>query len=333
MKQKVRIIAEAGVNHNGDMNLARELVRQAALAGADYIKFQAFHPDYLVHPSAQTAPYQEANTGGEKHQLDMLRKYALSADQLLELKLYAQACKIDFVCSVFDLPSLAVLEELKETTIKIPSGEIDHIPLLQAVAKLQAEVWLSTGMASMNEIRLAIETLLASGLPPGNIILLQCHSQYPTLPQHANLKALTHLENFTGLPVGYSDHTQGIACAIAAVALGAILLEKHFTLDNNLPGPDHSASLNPTEFKNMVQAIREIESAMGDGIKKPETEELLNKPFVRKGIYAKRDIKEGELLKPEDLICLRPAQGRPASDWHFIANTPALKAYKAYEPI
>lgn len=333
MNHAVRIIAEAGVNHNGEMALAKELITQAAKAGVDYIKFQAFSPKHLVLPQAEKAPYQQANLSDSHSQLEMLEQYALTETQLSELKAFATSSNIGFVCSVFDLPSLEVLNRLGEKIIKIPSGEIDHIPLLQAIARMQAEVWLSTGMASMNEIRTAIEILLASGLPPGNIILMQCHSQYPSLPEHANLKVIQSLQQITGLPVGYSDHTPGITCAIAAVALGAILIEKHFTLDKCLSGPDHKASLNPEEFKQLVTAIRDTEKALGDGIKKPGADELINKPFVRKGIYTRRAIQSGEIISEEDLICLRPLQGRPAGQWHFITNTKAKKDYLPYEAL
>jgi N,N'-diacetyllegionaminate synthase len=333
MKQRVRIIAEAGVNHNGDMILAKELIYQAANTGADYVKFQAFNPDYLVLAGTDTAPYQKSNTKGDKNQLELLKRYALSAVQLSELKTFARGCGISFMCSVFDIPSLVVLEGLNEMIIKIPSGEIDHIPLLQAVARLKPEVLLSTGMATMKEICVAIEVLLSSGLPPGNLILMHCHSQYPTLAKDANLNAIPYLRDKTGMPVGYSDHTQGVYCAVAAVALGAVVIEKHFTLDKKLPGPDHAASLDPKEFSTLVNAIREIEVSLGDGIKKPGPEELQNKPFVRKGIYTKRKIKAGEILKAEDLICLRPLHARPAGQWHFVINTPAFKDYEAYEEI
>lgn len=333
MNHAVRIIAEAGVNHNGEMALARELITQAAEAGADYIKFQAFSPKHLVIPSAGKAPYQRDSLSDSHSQLEMLEQYALSETQLSELKDFAKTSNIGFVCSVFDLSSLEVLKRLGEKIIKIPSGEIDHIPLLQAVAKSQSEVWLSTGMATMNEIRVAIEILLAFGLPPGNIILMQCHSQYPSLPEHANLKVIQTLQQVTGLPVGYSDHTSGITCAIAAVALGAILIEKHFTLDKDLPGPDHKASLNPNEFKQLVAAIRETEKALGDNQKKPGMEELINKPFVRKGIYTRRAIQAGEMISEDDLICLRPLQGSPAGQWHFIINTKAQKDYLPYEAL
>lgn len=333
MNSPVILIAEAGVNHNGDLSRAEDLIRAAAQAGADFIKFQAFDPEYLVLPEAPAAPYQNANTGGENDQLAMLRRYALSPEQLRHLRQTAQENHIGFVCSVFDLPSLHALLDMGETRIKIPSGEIDHIPLLQAVGASGTEVWLSTGMASMNEIRTAIEVLLASGMPPGNLTLMHCHSQYPTRPEDANLTAIQTLMHTTGIPVGYSDHTEGIACAIAAVALGATLIEKHFTLDKSLPGPDHKASLNPEEFTALVKAIRETERALGDGIKKPGPEELINKPLVRKGIYASRKIQKGSLIQAEDLICLRPATRMPAGEWLLLVNTPAKQDFNPHEPI
>ncbi len=333
MNSSVRIIAEAGVNHNGNMDLAKELIFQAAQAGADYIKFQAFSPEHLVLPQADRAPYQAAASDAAISQYEMLQQYALTEAQLHELKTTAKSACIGFVCSVFDLPSLHILQNMKEGIVKIPSSEIDHIPLLMEVGRMQAEVWLSTGMATMSEIRTAIEVLLAAGLPAGNILLMQCHSEYPSLAEDSNLKVIQSLQQMGGLPVGYSDHTEGIHCAIAAVALGAVLIEKHFTLDKELPGPDHRASLNPVEFTQLVKAIREVEKAMGDGIKRPGARELVNKPFVRKGIYTRRSIQQGEIFQESDLICLRPLKGREAGQWPFVINTPAKKNYEAYEAI
>lgn len=327
----VRIVAEAGVNHNGNIQIAEALIREAASAGADYIKFQAFHPESLVSPAAALAPYQEESQGEIRTQLEMLKIYALDESQLRHLKQYCTQYKIGFVCSVFDVHSLEILKRMEEQIIKIPSGEIDHIPLLVEIGKMNAEVWLSTGMATMNEIRQAVEVLLASGTSPGNIILMQCHSQYPTKPADANLKVIQTLQQHLGLPVGYSDHTEGITCAIAATALGAVLLEKHFTLDTHLPGPDHKASLNPAQFREMVKAIRDTEQALGSGQKRPGEEENLNKTFVRKSIFTRRQILKGEIFQEADLICLRPLKGKPAAQWHWVLNTPAQRDYQAFE--
>lgn len=333
MYGNVKIIAEVGVNHNGDMSMATELIYKAAEAGADFVKFQAFHPDYLVHGNAKKAPYQVLNTGNEDSQQEMLKKYILDTAQLLQLQSVATQLGIGFVCSVFDLFSLQALSPLNLQIIKIPSGEIDHYPLLQAIGKLKTEVWLSTGMATEAEIRTAIDILIAAGTQPGNLVIMHCHSEYPTSTDQANLKVIPTLSNTLGLPIGYSDHTLGITCPIVAVALGAVCIEKHFTLDTGLPGPDHTASLNPEDFQQMVKAIRETEIALGSGIKHISAAEARNKPLVRKGIYAARDISEGEILSPENLICLRPVTSVPSSKWFEVCRQKAGKHYKAFEPI
>jgi N,N'-diacetyllegionaminate synthase len=329
----VKIIAEVGVNHNGDMSMATDLIYKAAEAGADFVKFQAFHPDYLVHGSAKKAPYQALNTGNEDGQHEMLKKYTLDSTQLVQLQAVATQLGIGFVCSVFDLFSLRSLSPLNPQIIKIPSGEIDHYPLLQAIGKLNTEVWLSTGMATEAEIRTAIDLLIAAGTRPGNLVIMHCHSQYPTSADQANLKVIQTLSNTLGLPIGYSDHTLGITCPVAAVALGAVLIEKHFTLDTSLPGPDHAASLNPKDFQLMVNAIRETEVALGSGMKHITEAEQKNKPLVRKGIYAARDIFADEILSEENLICLRPVTPVPASKWFEVCRQKAGKNYKAFEPI
>ena len=333
MNSRVKIIAEIGVNHNGDMSIAADLICKAAEAGADYVKFQAFHPAHLVHQKAEKAAYQVKNTGNAEGQYEMLQRYSLDAAQLLQLQSVAFQQGVGFVCSVFDLYSLAAIQMLQPKIIKIPSGEIDHFPLLQAIGKLNTEVWLSTGMATEVEIRTAIDVLLASGMQPGNLVIMHCHTQYPTPADQANLNVIQSLRHTMGLPIGYSDHTLGIVIPMIAVALGAVLIEKHFTLDTGMPGPDHAASLTPIEFAAMVKGIRETEIAMGSSKKIVSDAELAHIPMVRKGIYAARDIQVGEVLTEENMICLRPVTSLPASKWFEVYNRKAKQSFTAFEPI
>lgn len=309
---KTIIIAEAGVNHNGDMSLARQLIDAAAEAGVDYVKFQTFKADKLVSKTARQAEYQVKNQRGkaEDTQYEMLKKLELSEEQHRQLQQYAHERGLKFLSTGFDHDSLDFLEKLGLDLFKIPSGEITNKPYLQHLAAKGKRVVLSTGMASLKEIEEALEVLEEGGLQRSQITVLHCNTEYPTPMQDVNLKAMLSIGEAFKLPVGYSDHTLGIEVPIAAVALGATLIEKHFTLDNELPGPDHKASLNPTELKEMVQAIRNIEMALsGDGRKRPSPSELKNKPLARKSLYYKESLPAGTLLDAQHLIAKRPATG------------------------
>jgi len=329
----LQIIAEAGVNHNGDILLAEKLIEVAKTCGANWIKFQAFSPEHLVKPTAEKAPYQLTDDPTH-NQFEMLKKYSFSYEQLEHLKNVAEQNQIGFLCSVFDLVALSWVEKLKIPVIKVPSGEIDHLVLLENIARLKLPVWLSTGISSTNEIKRAIEILIGGGSPPSELVLLHCHTEYPTQYSDANLLAIPALRNQFGLPVGYSDHTEGFICAVAAVTLGACIVEKHFTLDRTLPGPDHKASLDPNGFKELTTAINDIRSALGDGIKTPKEAELKNKTYVRKSIYVSRPVQEGELFTADNLICLRPATGKIGPEqWHLILGSRAKRSYKLYEAI
>nr|CRH08108.1 Putative N-acetylneuraminate synthase [Candidatus Magnetococcus massalia] len=303
------IIAEAGVNHNGELDLAIELIDAAQQCGADVVKFQSFDPKSIASQQAGKAAYQKRTTDADENQRSMLAKLAL--DEAAHLSLIDHAAKkgIAFLSSPFDLPSLALLERLEISPIKIPSGEITNLPLLVAIAQLRRPVILSTGMATLGEIEAALLLLNEHGVPKGGITLLHCTTEYPAPLEEVNLQAMVSMGHTFGLPVGYSDHTAGIAIPIAAVAMGAKVIEKHFTLDNSMPGPDHKASLEPGAFSQMVQGIRDVEIALGDGIKRPTRTELNNRAIARKSLVAARDIAAGEYFSLENLTSKRPGDG------------------------
>lgn len=303
------IIAEAGVNHNGSLVLAKKLIDAAVEAGVDYVKFQTFNAHLLVSKSAQKADYQKVNAQKEESQFEMLKKLELSWEDHLELIYYCQAKNIQFFSTAFDLASLDLLSELGFQLYKIPSGEITNLPYLRKVAELAKEVILSTGMCTLEEIEEAIQVLTAGGILQENITVLHCNTEYPTPMKDVHLLAMNEIGNKFQVKVGYSDHTLGIEIPIAAVALGAKVIEKHFTLDRNMEGPDHQASLEPTELKAMVSAIRNIELALGSGIKKPSDSELKNIYIARKSIHLKRDKNKGDVLTEHDLDMLRPGNG------------------------
>lgn len=330
MKKEVIIIAEAGVNHNGDLQQARKLINAAADAGVDFVKFQTFKANKLVTRKAKRAAYQDQNTGNMDSQYEMLRKLELSEEDHVELIKYSREKGIDFLSTGFDSESLAFLKSLGLELAKVPSGELTNLPYLKTMAKLFPRIVLSTGMADMVEVKQAYKVLLENGTHPQNIIVLHCNTEYPTPMEDVNLKAMLHIKNELQTEVGYSDHTLGIEVPIAAVALGAKLIEKHFTLDRNLPGPDHRASLEPDELKNMVSAIRNIEKAIsGSGLKKPSSSEMKNKPVARKSIVAFRAIKKGEVFTEDNLTVKRPGTGISPMSWDRIMGT---KAEKDYEP-
>jgi N,N'-diacetyllegionaminate synthase len=307
----VLIIAEAGVNHNGDLSLARKLVEAAADAGADYVKFQTFKAENLVTKSAQKAAYQVKNiSDGDNSQFQMLKNLEMPYEWHFELRDYAQSLGIKFLSTGFDEESIDFLDELGIDLYKIPSGEITNKPYLNHVAKKNKDIIFSTGMANMKEVSDAMEVFIQAGIVKESITILHCNTEYPTPMNDVNLKAMNKIQEVLGVNVGYSDHTLGIEVPIAAVALGAKVIEKHFTLDKSLPGPDHIASLEPIELKNMINAIRNIELAMkGSGIKEPSNSELNNISIVRKSLHFRNDLLIGHVINANDLIALRPGFG------------------------
>lgn len=328
---KVLIIAEAGVNHNGDINLAKQLIDAAADAGADIVKFQTFKAENLVTQTAKKAEYQLQTTSKEESQFQMLKKLELSVEDHMELIKYAKEREIDFLSTPFDIDSLQILIDLDVETIKLPSGEITNYPLLKKSAETGKRIILSTGMSNLEEIRDAVKALKTNGTE--EIILLHCNTQYPTPYEDVNLNAMKTISEATGLSVGYSDHTRGIAVPIAAVAMGATVIEKHFTLDRNMEGPDHKASLEPHELKAMVSAIRNVEKAMGDGVKEPSKSEKENIGIARKSIVARKKIKKGEKFTEQNITTKRPGTGINPMRWNEILGTVAIRDFDEDELI
>jgi N-acetylneuraminate synthase/N,N'-diacetyllegionaminate synthase len=308
---KTMIIAEAGVNHNGDLLKAKELIRVASESGADYVKFQTFKADKMVSKKAKKAGYQTKNFGeGDDSQFGMLKKLEIPLEWYFELTEYAKSLGISFLSTGFDEESIDFLETLHPDLYKIPSGEITNKPYLQHIGRKGTKVILSTGMANINEIRQAMDVLQQAGLDKKLVTVLHCNTEYPTPMMDVNLKAMHYIQRELDVEVGYSDHTLGIEVPIAAVAMGAKVIEKHFTLDRNLPGPDHKASLEPNELKAMVTAIRNIEEAIsGSGIKEPSESEKPNIRIARKSIHIVRPVKAGHHIEKEDLIMRRPGDG------------------------
>lgn len=309
MSNKTLIIAEAGVNHNGDINIAKQLIDVAAEAGVDIVKFQTFKAENLVGKNAPKARYQVQTTGSEESQFDMLRKLELSYDDHIELMNHCRKKNIEFLSTPFDLESIDLLKKMGISIFKIPSGEITNLPYLEKAGKSGKKIILSTGMADMKEIEEAVNVLIKSGTEKDNITVLHCTTEYPAPYQEVNLKAMLSIRDFFDVKIGYSDHTPGIEIPVAAVALGASVIEKHFTLDKNMEGPDHKASLEPAELKAMVSAIRNVEKAMGDGIKQPTPSEIKNIPVARKSIHTARVVKAGHVLTMDDLTMKRPGDG------------------------
>ena len=330
---KTLIIAEAGVNHNGDLARARQLVASAAAAGADLVKFQSFVTTKLVTPQAPKAQYQLGNTDAVESQFEMVRKLELSKADHEVLLAECRRHGIGFFSTAFDTESFDMLLALGLDRVKIPSGEITNLPFLRHVARPGLPVILSTGMANLGDIEAAIEVLEAEGLRRAQITVLHCNTEYPTPMQDVNLRAMTNLGLAFGVDVGYSDHTQGIEVAIAAVALGARVIEKHFTLDRSLPGPDHQASLEPNELKAMVDAIRNIEQALGDGIKRITPSEHKNRSIARKSLVASRPINAGEPFSAENLTTKRPGTGVSPMRWDEVIGRPAPRAFATDELI
>lgn len=325
MHNKVFIIAEAGVNHNGDLNLARKLVYEAYQAGADAVKFQTFQAELVMSKFAVKADYQKTNTGNDESQLEMVRKLQLPYEAFAELKNYCDELGIIFMSTPFDLNSIDFLDSLKLEIIKIPSGEITNLPYLIKIGKLNKKIILSTGMATLEEIGEAIRILKENGTC--EISILHCNTEYPTPYGDVNLRAMETIKNRFGTEVGYSDHSLGIEVPIAAVAMGATIIEKHFTLDKHMEGPDHIASLEPSELKAMVKSIRNIEEALGSEDKKPSTSESKNMVIARKSIIAKRDIKMGEILTEENLTVKRPGNGISPMKWYEVIGQTAKRNF------
>lgn len=309
LRLKTLIIAEAGVNHNGDMSMACALIDAAADAGADLVKFQTFDADRLVTGSARKADYQTKTTAADESQRDMLKRLELSAVMHEQLIAHAARRGIEFFSTAFDLDSLDYLMGLGMARIKVPSGEITNLPYLRKVGSYGKPVILSTGMATLGDIEAALAVLEAAGTPRDRITVLHCSTEYPAPMAEVNLLAMPAVARAFGVRVGYSDHTEGIEVAIAAVALGACVIEKHFTLDRSLPGPDHRASIEPDELARMVSSIRNIELALGDGVKRPSASEEKNRLVARKSLVAARAIAKGELFSEENLVAKRPGTG------------------------
>lgn len=325
------IIAEAGVNHNGDINIAKEMIKAAKCAGVDYIKFQTFVAKKLVSQYAEKAEYQKNTTNHNESQLEMLEKLSLSQKDFIELKKYCEVEGIGFISTPFDLESMAFLETLDMDFWKIPSGEITNLPYLEAIARTGRRVVMSTGMSNMEEILAAVSVLEKNGTT--EITLLHCNTQYPTPIGDVNLLAMKQIAEITQRPVGYSDHTLGIEVPIAAVALGASVIEKHFTLDKQMEGPDHKASLEPDELVAMVKAIRKVENCLGDGRKKQMESEKQNCAIARKSIVAKQDIKAGENFTEDNITVKRPGMGISPMKWYEVIGKKASRDYKLDELI
>jgi N,N'-diacetyllegionaminate synthase len=328
------IIAEAGVNHNGDMALARRLVHVAAAAGADMVKFQTFTADTLVTETAEMAEYQKENTGVSESQHAMIRRLELSRADHEALIDECERAGIQFFSTGFDAPSIDLLADLGIDLFKVPSGELTNLPLLRHIAAKQRPVILSTGMANADEIGAALEVFLSAGLSRDQLTVLHCTTQYPAPFDAVNLTAMRSIADQFGVAVGYSDHTLGIEVATAAVALGATVIEKHFTLDRTLPGPDHAASLEPDELAAMVRAIRNIEAAMaGDGVKRPSASEQPNIAIARRSIVAARPIAAGEILDAGNLTTKRPGTGISPMQWDAVIGTAAVRDFATDELI
>lgn len=334
MPSACRIIAEAGVNHNGSPELAFRLVDAAVEAGADVIKFQTFKADALVDKTAVKAAYQARATGGGESQHAMLKRLELSDATFRDLAAYCLERGITFLSTPFDVEAARFLAGLGVSLLKIPSGEITNLPYLRALGGMGLPVILSTGMADLGEVEAALNVLAAAGCPWTRIVLLHCTTAYPTPLEEVNLLAMRTLgAAFPGVEIGYSDHTEGIAVPVAAVAMGARVIEKHFTLDRNMAGPDHRASLEPAALADMVRAVRAVETAMGDGVKRPTATELQNRRVARKSLVAARDIPRGATIVAADLAAKRPGSGMSPMRWDDVVGSRARRDYAEGDPI
>lgn len=327
----ILIIAEAGVNHNGSLAMAKQLAGVAKAAGADIVKFQTAKPELVISRFAEKAEYQKAETGEAESQLEMCKRIHLTFDEHAQLKEYCDSIGIAYLSTPFDLDSIDFLQQLGTPMWKVPSGEITNLPYLEKIAATKKPVILSTGMSMISEIEDALTILEDGGAGP--ITLLHCNTEYPTPIEDANLLAMQDLREQFGLPVGYSDHTAGIEADIAAAALGAVVIEKHFTLDKTLPGPDQKASLDPAEFKAMVDAVRHIEAALGDGHKHLTLSEAPNRAVARKSIVAARAIRKGEVFTADNLTTKRPGDGISPMRWYEVLGKTAVRDFAEDEKI
>jgi N,N'-diacetyllegionaminate synthase len=333
MRNKTLIIAEAGVNHNGDIRLAKQLIDAAANSGADLVKFQTFSAQRLSTAYAQKASYQNLTTDVSESQLQMLRRLELDAGMHETLIDHCAARGIGFFSTGFDIESVNLLVALGQDHFKIPSGEITNLPYLRHIGALGRRILLSTGMANLGEVEAAIDVLEAAGTVRENMVVLHCTTEYPTPMGEVNLLAMQSMGNALGVDVGYSDHTVGIEVSVAAVALGAQVIEKHFTLDRNLPGPDHKASLEPAELAALIEAIRNVEASLGDGVKRPTPSETKNRPIVRKSLVAAVPIARGEVFSVDNMAVKRPGTGMSPMRWDEMLGRLALRDYAADELI
>ena len=323
----VLIIAEAGVNHNGSIDMAKKLIDAAVYTGADIIKFQSFSAEDLVTKFAKKARYQIVNTANDESQFRMLKKLELTYDQQLELKLYSEKRKIEFLSTGFDIDSLNFLNKLNLKRFKIPSGEITNLPYLRLIGSFQKPVILSTGMSNLDEIRDALNQLLLAGLKKEQVTILHCTTQYPAPYDDINLRAMATIRNAFNTKIGYSDHSSGIEVSLAAVALGAEVIEKHLTLDRNLEGPDHKASIEPDDFLKLVKSIRNISKALGSKEKKIRNSEIQNLSVARKSIVAKKSIKRNEIFTQENICTKRPGIGISPMEWDKLIGKRSKKDF------
>jgi len=329
----LRVIAEVGVNHNGSLNMARELVDLACISGVDVVKFQTAVPDLVQTPNAPKARYQQVTDGQFESALEMTKGIHLPLGVYQELKTYVEARGASFMSTAFDLTSLEVLHEMGERTFKVPSGEINNLRYLERISQIADEVILSTGMSTLDEVSTALEVLTSHALTREDVVILQCNTAYPTPSSDVNLRAMTMMGGYFGTRYGLSDHTVGVEASIAAVALGACVVEKHITLVRTLPGPDHAASLDASELPAFVVMLRNVVAMLGSPVKEPSPSELENKAIARRGVYAAKDVKTGDLLKFDDLVCLRPENGvNPMSISHFVGKR-ALGDKKKFDSI
>jgi len=325
---KVFIIAEAGVNHNGSFEKALELIQVAKDAGADAVKFQTFVPELVMTSNAAKAEYQIKTTEINETQLEMAKKIQLPLDDFGKLKERCDRLEIEFMSTAFDEVSVETLRKLGLKRLKIPSGEITNLSYLRQLGRLNKPIVMSTGMATLREVKAAMDVLIEVGIKKNDLTILHCNTQYPTPMADANLKSMLTIQNELGVKIGYSDHTLGIEVPIAAVAMGATIIEKHFTLARTLPGPDHKASLEPDELKSMVRSIRNIEKALGNGIKHPSQSEIKNIPIARKSIVARKSIKKGEVFSDKNLTVKRPGTGISPMKWDEVVGKFADKEYQ-----
>jgi N,N'-diacetyllegionaminate synthase len=330
---KTLIIAEAGVNHNGDLELAKQLVASAAAAGADLVKFQSFIAGKIISADAPKAEYQKNATGNTESQYDMVRKLELSRHEHEVLIDECRRHNIGFFSTAFDVDSFDMLVELGLNLVKIPSGELTNLPFLRYMTRLHLPVILSTGMASLGDIESALHVIEQSGTPMDRVTVLHCTTEYPAPMDEVNLRAMVNMKHAFGVNIGYSDHTQGIEISLAAVALGATVIEKHFTLDRNMPGPDHQASLEPHELKALVDGVRNIERALGNGVKRASPSELKNRAIARKSLVAARAIGAGEMFSTDNLTTKRPGTGISPMRWDEVIGQRARRDFQQDELI